>query len=366
MDQQNTTQDAAAAATDSKSVSVCKESAPQNAAAEVTSKSNTNHIPNPQSKNQQKKRARWEKALANKKRRKEQEREVRQLKAKHDGRDLDKEREEQLQNEQEGKGWERREELWKQKMKDADVENSFRVCFDCSFEDQMTWKETNSLSLQLRYTYAVNRKSSCPVFIDVCSLKKGGETRSHMEKVVGFPERWEGRAFNTYENGLDEVYDCKTNNDADSSEKEADGSKPEESKIIDAADGTFEQSSHEKRIKTKRHLVYLTGDSPNTLSSLDNNTTYIIGGIVDRNRLKRAAINRADALNITTARLPLEENLDFRGSTRVLTCNHVFEILLKYRENGYKDWKDAILSVLPGRKEVQEKNNDGEEEAENS
>jgi transcription elongation factor Elf1 len=44
----------------------------------------------------------------------------------------------------------------------------------------------------------------------------------------------------------------------------------------------------------------------------------------------------------------------------------VFEILLKYRENGYKDWKDAILSVLPGRKEVQEKNNDGEDEAENS
>ncbi|KAL3801631.1 hypothetical protein HJC23_013136 [Cyclotella cryptica] len=317
----------------------------------------------PLSKNQQKKRLRWEKALAIKKRRKEQSRQVRIIKAQHDGRDLDKERELQRQNEQEGKGWERREEKWKQLMKDADVENAFRVCFDCSFEDHMTWKETNSLGLQLRYTYAMNRKSSCPVYIDVCSLKKGGDTRAHMEKVAGFPERWVGRAFSTHEACLEEVYGLRSEKDSgnngNNNNKSTEGGNDEEG-LQDSEskqkDSHCAEPSLSSDAKPKRHLVYLTGDSPNILTTLDNDTTYVIGGIVDRNRLKRAAIDRAESLNISTARLPLDEHLDFKGSTRILTCNHVFEILLKYRENGYKDWRAAILSVLPGRKEVQEKN----------
>merc|ERR1719253_974669 len=64
----------------------------------------------------------------------------------------------------------------------------------------------NSLGLQLRYAYAVNRKSAMPVHIDVCGLKKGGETRGHLEKVEGFPERWVGRAFRCYEDEMEEVY----------------------------------------------------------------------------------------------------------------------------------------------------------------
>ena len=314
-----------------------------------------NNIPNPQSKNQQKKRARYEKALAAKKRRKEQEREVRALKAKHEGRDLEKEREQQRQNEQEGKGWERREQLWKQKMKDANIDNSFRVCFDCSFEDSMTWKEKNSLGLQLRYTYSRNRKSSCPVYIDVCSLRKGGETRGHLEKVAGFPESWVSRAFNTYEAAIDEVYNCGLSKKEDTTDQNLATKSPSQA-----------AATAETNTKPEQKLIYLTGDSPNTITTLDNDTTYIIGGIVDRNRLKRAAINRAESLDIPTARLPLEENLDFKASTRVLTCNHVFEILLKYRENGYTDWKGAILSVLPGRKEVQEKTGDSEASAKSS
>jgi hypothetical protein len=109
-------------------------------------------------------------------------------------------------------------------------------------------------------------------------------------------------------------------------------------------------------------FVYLTGDSPHTLTTINDITTYIIGGIVDRNRLKLAALHRADhintclpQLNVTTARLPLEEYLDFKGSTRILTCNHVFEILLHYRENGCTDWRTAIMAVLPCRKDVEEK-----------
>ena len=117
-----------------------------------------------------------------------------------------------------------------------------------------------------------------------------------------------------------------------------------------------------QQLPSNHKFVYLTGDSPNTLTTLNDNTTYIIGGIVDRNRLKLATLHRAEyinnqlpQLNVTTARLPLEEYLDFKGSTRILTCNHVFEILLHYRANGYTDWRTAIMAVLPCRKDVEEK-----------
>jgi len=97
------------------------------------------------------------------------------------------------------------------------------------------------------------------------------------------------------------------------------------------------------------NVIYLTSDSENVLENLDDSKIYVIGGIVDRNRLKRKALDRAEALGVKTAKFPLEENLGEMKSTRVLTCNHVFEILLKYREHG-NDWKKALHAVLPKRK----------------
>jgi tRNA (guanine9-N1)-methyltransferase len=36
----------------------------------------------------------------------------------------------------------------------------------------------------------------------------------------------------------------------------------------------------------KEKLVYLTGDSPNVLEDIEEDKVYIIGAIVDHNRLK--------------------------------------------------------------------------------
>ena len=314
------------------------------------------------SKSQLKKRNRWQKSQAIKQRRKEQSREVKRLRALKEGRDLDAERQQQALNGQDGSGRAKREEKWKQIMQKANIENSFRVCFDCAFEDQMTYKETNSLSLQLRYTYAKNRRSSMPVYIDVCGLSTGCKTREHLENVEGFPDAWVGRAFRCHEGGLEAVYGSYLTSST-------------------AADVAIDQVGSEcdyttiqalTNLPPNHKLVYLTGDSPNTLTTLDDNTTYIIGGIVDRNRLKFAAIERAASinathplLNIQTARLPLDEHIDFKGSTRILTCNHVFEILQRYRENGYTDWRASIMAVLPCRKDVEERNEEANGEVDN-
>ena len=355
------------------------------------------------SKSQRKKQVRYEKSLAIKRKRKEQIKEVKRLKAMKEGRDLVAERACQLNNEAAGIGKAKRDAKWQSLFarhgsSSGNGRSSFRICFDCGFESQMTEKECNSLALQIRYAYAVNRRSSHPVHVDVCGLGHGSKTRIQLDNVDGFPDRWKDRAFHCHEDDIEVVYsnfyrcdDAKTSteeekgdairdsndiaqNDFDATTcKYEDDGREDNSLIVIANETTNADNINDDTVKScgkslsqqlpsNHKFVYLTGDSPHTLTTLNDNTTYIIGGIVDRNRLKLAALHRAEhinsqlpQLNVTTARLPLEEYLDFKGSTRILTCNHVFEILLHYRENGYTDWRTSIMAVLPCRKDVEEK-----------
>ena len=271
------------------------------------------------SKKAMKKKRRYENAMEIKRRRKEQEREQKRARALAAGRDLDEERRIQKQNEESGEGRRRREEKWLAKMEGA--KSRFRIAVDCGFEKDMTKKEINSLAQQLRYCYAANKRSKNPCYFTVPSLS--GLTREHCDNVCGFPEQWQ------------------------------------KTKAFDCSDKPLEEMHADEKDK----LVYLTSDSDNTLEHLDDSKIYVIGGIVDRNRLKCATLNRAKELGIATAKLPISQHLKL-FSTKVLTTNHVFEILLKYRENN-NDWKQALVDVLPKRKDIKEidsgKANDEEE-----
>ena len=263
----------------------------------------------PMSKSAMKKRKRHEKLMEIKKRKKQQAKERKAAKAKAEGRDLDEERRIQAERRKSGEGRRKREERWAKRMESAN--ESFQVCIDCGFEDLMTYKEKNSLASQIRYCYATNKRSDNPVYLSVPSLVESGVTHEQLSKVEGFPELWKPRAFA-----------CS----AEPVEKMHDPSK----------------------------LVYLTSDSEHTLEHLDDSKVYIIGGIVDRNRLKRTTIEKATKLGIATAKLPIEDHLKL-CATKVLTVNHVFEILLKYRQHG-NNWKKALLDVLPQRKDITEVN----------
>ncbi|ESZ90349.1 hypothetical protein SBOR_9268 [Sclerotinia borealis F-4128] len=109
-------------------------------------------------------------------------------------------------------------------------------------------------------------------------------------------------------------------------------------------------------------IIYLTSDSEHTLSTLTPNTTYIIGGIVDKNRHKGLCYRRACEAGIPTAKLPIGEYLTMQSRT-VLTVNHVMEIMIRWLETG--DWGEAFLKVIPKRKEAKLKREgkEGEEEA---
>lgn len=259
----------------------------------------------PLSKNQQKKRRRLEKMMQIKQRRKQQEREARIERAKVMGRDLDEERRLDAERQAAGVGKRRRDERFALRM--AEGAKSFQVCIDCNFESVMTTKEINSLALQLRYCYAANRRVDAPCLLAATSVT--GQTRSHLERVAGFPE-WSTRGFTCTTEPLEAFYESR-----------------------------------------RSDLVYLSSDSENVLKELDPTKIYVIGGIVDRNRLQRATVQRAEGLQITTAKLPLDEYLQKMPSTRVLTTNHTFGLLMHYRE--HKSWEKAMASVLPQRKGAQ-------------
>merc|ERR1719188_1505696 len=76
---------------------------------------------------------------------------------------------------------------------------------------------------------------------------------------------------------------------------------------------------------------------------------YVIGGIVDRNRLKGATLNKAKSQGIASAQLPLGEYIEMGAFSRVLAVNHVFQMTVEHQLT--KDWRQVFEKCVPGRKQ---------------
>jgi tRNA (guanine9-N1)-methyltransferase len=189
----------------------------------------------PLSKNQLKKRKRWERAMEIKTRRKQQEKEVKRAKATAQGRNLEQEKIEQKKRAEEGLGRKRRQEEWETKYLLL-AKKSWQVCIDCSFEEQLTTKEINSLSIQIRYCYANNKNCPHPCLLNVSSL--AGKTLENLQNVAGF-DSWTQRALSFSDKPLNKVFNDRLND-----------------------------------------VVYLTSDSENVVEDLEDSKIYIIGGMI--------------------------------------------------------------------------------------
>ncbi|TPX37154.1 hypothetical protein SmJEL517_g01051 [Synchytrium microbalum] len=188
------------------------------------------------------------------------------------------------------------------------------IAIDLSFEDLMTDKELRSLCKQLQQGYGMNRKSERPARMALTSL--GPKLTERLDESYASWKNW---------------------------------------KVTSDSKSVFELYENEK-------LVYLTADSENVLTDLDESKVYIIGGIVDRNRHKNICLKKATEAGIATAQLPISAFISM-ATRKVLTTNQVVEIMTGYLVT--KDWKKSFTKVIPERKgwtaKDSDKDSDGDE-----
>lgn len=183
------------------------------------------------------------------------------------------------------------------------VASGINIILDCAFDDLMNDKEIVSTSNQITRAYSANRRASQYANITVTSFNK--RLKERFDKALddcNYPQ-WQNFKFVSDE------------------------------KLITEGD--------------KSKMVYLTADTEEQLDTLEPGMTYIVGGIVDKNRHKLLCYNKAKELGIPTRRLPIGEYIKIEGR-KVLTTTHVIQLMLKYCES--RDWKESFESVIPSRK----------------
>ncbi|KFM72672.1 RNA (guanine-9-)-methyltransferase domain-containing protein 2, partial [Stegodyphus mimosarum] len=186
-------------------------------------------------------------------------------------------------------------------LKMADSCCKLKICFDLSLADVMTAPEFSKTFKQLHRCYSINRRAKAPLQLYVTGFTDS--TKETMSKMSG--------CFNWDVNFSRELY---------------------------------------SKVFPKEDIVYLTSDSPNVLDELDYNKAYIIGALVDHNRLKNICYERAEKEGVGHARLPLDIHFKFK-TRKVLTIDQVYLIFLRLTEG--KSWIDAILETVPKRKGVE-------------
>lgn len=213
------------------------------------------------------------------------------------------------------------------------------------------------MASQLAYCYSANRASSRPFPILVTSfngrLREGYDKRGDFKSWKGV-EWWDDGVEKLWD-GVKEAEQAETAAETATSAGDASSAEAPVASTSSAPLNTLGVLSGQPCTRVPRSTVtYLTGDSPNVLTSLTPGHTYILGGIVDRNRYKNLCLNKANSLGIAHAQLPIGEYLPEMQTRKVLTVNQVFEILVNWVEAGEKDgkegWGEALRKVMPERK----------------
>lgn len=206
------------------------------------------------------------------------------------------------------------------------------IVFDCSYDDLMLDKEMKSLASQLTRCYSDNHKARFRTHMAVSSFT--GKLRERFDTVLDKNYRnWKGVRF------FDEDF-CHVAPLATEWMRAERGGR-----LV----GRFAEHSEKEldAVKEAGETIYLSSDSGEVLTELRPYSTYIIGGLVDRNRHKGVCHRRAMDAGFRTAKLPIGQFLEM-NSRSVLATNHVAEIMLKWLECG--DWGEAFMQVIPKRK----------------
>lgn len=231
-----------------------------------------------------------------------------------------------------------------------------RVVVDLGFDDLMTADEATSLAAQLGYLYSVNRNSSHP-FEQV--IFSGAGTVSG--RSLGFePPHRATESFPDASTSDTPLFDDRVGQHM---ENKSLGSwrRWQRVKLIEKGglEALWTQPPSDVSAPAwarwepceKSQVVYLTADTDDAIETLEPGMTYVIGGIVDRNRYKNLCAKKAEVLGLPMRRLPIDPQFlggQSMNSRKVLTVNQVFAILVGWLET--RDWSAALQRGLPTRK----------------
>ncbi|KAH0558873.1 hypothetical protein GP486_004498 [Trichoglossum hirsutum] len=228
---------------------------------------------------------------------------------------------------------------------------------DCGFDELMLDKEIVSLANQVTRSYSENRRSTFRTQLVVSSFN--GRLRERFETVLAKSYMgWTAVRF------VEDDFVTAAEQARSTMVKKTRGWRlhgPLATASVGAGSNTTTGNSEGTPAAagkaTEGEIVYLTSDSEHTLTHLTPYSTYIIGGIVDRNRHKGLCYKRALDHGIRTAKLPIGDYLNM-SSRFVLATNHVVEIMHRWLECG--DWTEAFSKVIPKRKGGVPRRRDGE------
>lgn len=218
------------------------------------------------------------------------------------------------------------------------------LVLDCDFEQYMADKERISLASQLTRSYSDNKQARYKVHLWLSGWK--GKLVERFRDVLDDQQKnWKGVTF--VEGDFVQCAELSQRQLGENSGRALPPALQRRGPDEQPASSDPRPEAEPEPREEHRNIVYLTADSPHTLSRLEAGATYIIGGLVDKNRMKGLCYKLARERGIRTARLPIGRFLAMQ-SRQVLATNHVVEIMLKWLE--YEDWGKAFMEVIPRRK----------------
>ena len=210
--------------------------------------------------------------------------------------------------------------------------NSFAIVIDCNWEEHHNDRALASLSQQIYFSYGLNRRNPQPAALYLTGV--GPLLRKQLEKQGLLS--WMGL-----------ITESRDYIQMPQFQKQPIQAPVVDFSVVGVTKDELNESYQVALEKNHKQLVYLSSDADETLDELDPNCAYVIGGIVDRNRLKGITHKKAMSQQLRTVKLPIRDHLEL-SSTHVLTVNHCLELLLERRVLG--DWPSALNKVIPPRK----------------
>ena len=190
---------------------------------------------------------------------------------------------------------------------------SIRVAIDLSLDSYMSEREINKLGNQLAQIYAFNRRLTAPVqlyFTGVRPKSQIGERYERFPEMRAWDLHWHAEDyFELFTTSTCSSTSCESSSLADTSKAADSGSNSTADETLASTSAPrmtckicANSSSPSAKSTPPTSIVYLTGDSDNLLTSIEPNTLFVFGGLVDHNRQRglthRLATERGLFLNL--------------------------------------------------------------------